>query len=64
MKQFIKLISLLLLLLIVNGAYFEYCVSRNLPTYLSVIAPCVTFLIDIFSLAKIVKVITRILKLN
>jgi hypothetical protein len=64
MKNIIILISLILLLIIVNVAYFEHSVTKNPSTLFLILSSWVTILIDLFSLAKIAKVISRMLKLN
>lgn len=50
-------------LIAVHWAYFEYCVNREMPIFLSSIATIVVILLDCWALAETAKLIKRILKL-
>ena len=46
-----------------NGFYFEYCISRDLPSFLSVILSIVVIGLDILALNYVVKSIKKLLNL-
>lgn len=50
------------LLLVVHWAYFEYCISREMPTLLISVATFVVTLLDIWALVQITKTLKQILK--
>lgn len=64
MKTTIKLFVAALIVIAINGIFFEYCVSRDSPALLSVMALVVVLTIDTFSFIALVKKVTEILNLN
>ena len=52
-----------LLVFALNGIYFEYCVSRDLPAFISAIAMILVIAIDMAFLIYTVKTVIKLLKL-
>lgn len=65
-KKSVLIIALLVTVavLTLNGLYFEYCISRETPMFLSMIATFIIAFVDIFSIAALAKLIKSILKLK
>lgn len=63
MKNVIIFLVCAVVVITLNGLYFEYCVSREMPMFLSTIATIVLLIIDIVALVYTVKLLTKILKL-
>ena len=64
MKTTIKLLLASIIVIAINGIFFEYCVNRESSAILSVIALVAVILIDFISFVALVKKVTEILNLN
>ena len=66
MKHYLMHLGWLVIAILVcalNGIYFEYCVSRDLPAFISTIVMIVVIAIDMAFLIYTVKLIIKLLKL-
>lgn len=63
MKKTIIILLILIVSIFLNSLYFEYCVSRALPIFLTIIATIAIILLDIFVFVYTVKTIKQLLKL-
>jgi len=58
-----ELFVVVLVILVLNGFYFEYCVSRDMPGLMTIGATIIVVAVDILGLRYVVKTITKLLKL-
>jgi hypothetical protein len=52
-----------IIVIVLNGLYFEYCVSREMPLFLSTVATIVILLVDVLAMVYAVKLLIKILKI-
>ena len=64
MKNFIKFLLITVMVIVAEGAYFEYCVSRELNEWLSYSATVIAVIIFAFYLKYVVKQTIKLLKLT
>ena len=63
MKKVFLFLVTVFALIAVNNLYFEYCVSRELPDFLIVLATIAVLLLDILGVVHVIKLLSQILKL-
>jgi hypothetical protein len=63
MKNSLYILLILILELVLNSLYFEYCVSRELPTFLTIIATVVVIILNVLAIKYIIKLIYKLLKI-
>lgn len=63
MIKSIKYLIVFAIVMLLNSLYFEYCISRSLNIYLSLIATLVIIGLDIWVLIESVKILKKSLKL-
>jgi ABC-type transport system involved in cytochrome c biogenesis permease subunit len=64
MKIFAKWLLLTLLVIVMVGLYFEYCVSRECSMYITVPAGIIAVLVFVAYMVYAVKLLIKLLKLN
>ena len=65
LRTLIKLSAALSFLLLLNGAYFEYVISRDIvPAALALLALCIVLVLDAMVAYHLLKLIVKLLKIK
>ncbi len=62
--ELIKILALIAVMIVVNGLFFEYCVSRDMETWMTLCFTIVIIVIDILAIKVLAKDIKDALKIE